>query len=156
MKLHGFHTMPGIYQSEKTTIKQGEIVREKIWKDTWGNELEKIHDKPPKFIVKKPVDHYLHDTQGSSSTHRWFFDLPSLARLSNITNPNHYPQTIKDNDDNLEDLIAFMIFTSSLLFLFLSAFSLGYSVALYRKARKPIEIEMPNLWALEPESLISV
>ena len=43
-----------VHQEERVKIRQGLIVREKVWMDARGNELDKISDDPPTFQVKPP------------------------------------------------------------------------------------------------------
>ncbi len=56
------HDPPSIYQKEKTTIKKGEIIRKKVWVDSWGNELEK---KGNMFYTKTSNDFLFDEIFGS-------------------------------------------------------------------------------------------
>jgi hypothetical protein len=42
---------PGVHQEERTKIRKGVIVKEKVWFDDKGNELEKLTDDPVTFQV---------------------------------------------------------------------------------------------------------
>lgn len=59
-KIKSLHDPPSIYQEERTTIKNGLIVRSKIWRDTLGNELEKHGSS---FVIKRPSVPYFHAPQ---------------------------------------------------------------------------------------------
>lgn len=43
--MKGLHDPPSIHSSLKTTIKNGEIVRKRVYTDTMGNEYKKVGDK---------------------------------------------------------------------------------------------------------------
>ena len=49
MPIHTLNDNPSIYKTEKITIKKGHIVKEYVWKDTMGNEFEKVGNK---FLLK--------------------------------------------------------------------------------------------------------
>jgi len=57
MGIRGLNDLPTIYQQEKTVIRKGVIHKQKVWKDTNGNELEKVSDNPPKFAIKRNPKH---------------------------------------------------------------------------------------------------
>lgn len=146
MRLHGFHTLPGVYQHEKTTIKQGFIVRELVWKDTMGNELEKISDRPPKFVVKKSYNGGIENT-AESRLRDYFADKGFEIQFRKNNNINLSEENASEAE--IEEILHFVIFVSSLILLFLSSFYLGYAVALWKKSHKSIETEIQNLPPIE-------
>jgi len=139
MRLFGLGSTPGVYQYEKTTIKKGLIVREFIWKDTNGNELEKVSDRPAKFIVKK-------------SQNKIESQLQNYLAQQGFEIQFRKPDSFNNGTDDLfmdEILILF-----SLFLLFLSAFYLGFYVATLRKPHKTTEQEIQNVLQLEPYQIL--
>lgn len=45
VNVRGLSDPPSVHASEKTTIKNGVIVRKTVWKDTMGNEYKKVGNK---------------------------------------------------------------------------------------------------------------
>jgi hypothetical protein len=136
MKLYGFNTPPGVYQTEKTTIKQGIIVREWVWKDTLGNELEKISDKPPKFIVKKA---YNSEATAESRLRDYFAERGFEIQFRKSESPPN-----SNINNSMEDEMVHVIIIASLILLFLSSFYLGLCVATWKKSHKTSEIGIQN------------
>ena len=52
VKINGINNFSSLHKEYKTTIRNGEICRETIWKDSIGNEFEKVRSN---FVMKKPV-----------------------------------------------------------------------------------------------------
>jgi hypothetical protein len=52
VKIHGINNFSNLHKEYKTTIRNGEIYRETIWKDSIGNEFEKVRSN---LVMKKPV-----------------------------------------------------------------------------------------------------
>lgn len=57
MMINGLSDKLSLHEEQRTTIEQGFIVRENIWKDNRGREWERIQLYPPKFRLKKKPDY---------------------------------------------------------------------------------------------------
>jgi len=121
MGIHGLNDLPTIYQQEKTVIRKGVIHKQKIWKDTNGNELEKISDNPPKFAIKRNPKHATYDS-------------PNFLRDLFFQQPQLQPQQVirqEFEEDNYYDII--MLFT--IFFLIFTVFIAGYTLGVGVSAR---------------------
>lgn len=122
MGIHrGLNDLPTIYQQDKTVIRNGVIHKQKIWKDTNGNELEKISDNPPKFAVKR------NPKQASYYENNQFFH-PNFFR--DLFPP---PQPMTEEDNYFDFILLFTIFC--LIFV---VFLAGYVLGCNRVRNPPI------------------
>lgn len=110
MTIRGLNDAPSIYQYEKTVIKKGVIVKQKIWKDTNGNELEKVGSK---FMLKKNRHQHLLDLKPEF--------LQNLLQSYSYQTQKQDLSMSSDENNVLDIILLFCIF-----FLILTVFFLGY------------------------------
>jgi len=145
MKVRGLHDPPDVYEQEKTTIRNGCIVRETVWKDTMGNELEKVSSYPTRFVIKKP--YYQNTLIGGGGA---LFPDPATKTFEIQFTPKGLlgENTGEEAYDSQEALTEVVLLTCFLILMFLSFF-LGYLVASMRGRRKTNETETENEPKLE-------
>lgn len=145
--IFGLHTLPlahapKIRQEQKTRIRKGEVVRETVWLDAQGNELEKISDH--EFQVKstrggptkKPTV-----IRGYPNVELQFLSKRFMSSSAPML--YHQPQEYEkyENDFGLAIVIVCMGF----LFWFLAGYLVGRRSILNRFAPIPIVPNIPNI-----------
>ena len=116
-KVKGLDDPPDIFREEKTTIKNGVIMREHVWKDTDGNELERVSDNPPRFSVKK-----------SAHPHQFMpIEIQFLPKrgnsLMNGLQQTYSPKVSQDSSN--DDVIMFVCFALIAILLFFLGYVIG-------------------------------
>jgi hypothetical protein len=146
MKVRGLDDPPDVYQEEKTTIRKGCIVRTTIWKDTMGNELEKVGSNPSRFIITKP--YYQTAMIGGGGA---MFPEPATKTLEIQFTPKGPFLGGNGDEGDLEvsEVVTELVLLTCFLMLMFLSFFLGYLVATMRVRHTTKQKETENDQELE-------
>jgi hypothetical protein len=128
-RVHQLSDLPSMHRTTKTTIKDGVIVREPVWKDTVGNEFDRVKGK---FVPRKPLS-------------AGVINLPFLS-----PNESFHVQVGQTSDEAIMEAMLLV----SLLLVLLFVLFLGMAIGASRRSRKSAEPRSPD--AAVPERPIQV
>lgn len=138
MAIYSFHDPPCLKLHDKTVIRKGAIVREKVWRDRNGNEFQRSPSSGA-FVMKHPQ--------------------PPTGRLvmpGPVTRAPQPPPAMTVGTGVSEEDVLLLAMTMALtLSLFLFGFACGYMCRHYlllRQRRAPFSLE-PRLFVQEDESV---
>ena len=132
--VRGLDRTTRVFREERTRIRKGEIVKEWVWLDTFGNELEKVSDQPPTFnILSRKGD-------ASPVIHGYDSMLPQVQSIPIELQFIPKKPTAVTQTSAEEDLWSALLMLASLLLVMASAFLLGYTVG--RRQRKEMSDNM--------------
>lgn len=149
-RVRGLYDPPGLHQEQKTTVKNGIIIRNMIWKDHMGNEFEKVGNK---FVLKRN-----HGTSPYTPAHplsaffsilpiEWDFGVSSTPSPKPTKSPAVRPPTpvlrpaLPDSDEF--EITSEFLFLACFFLFFLLSFALGYLCATaYHISRKSLTISL--------------